>query len=93
MALGIAGGVSLAVGLASLPFPGGATVIQSLIWALRGGPAAMASTCFGAALAATSLLFCHSHFRRRLDRMAVQMRADEEQVERVIGKARNWWRS
>lgn len=65
MALGIAGGVSLAVGLASLPFRVGPPSVQSLIWALRGGPAAMALTCFGAALAATSLLFCHSHFRRR----------------------------
>lgn len=57
VALGIAGGVSLAVGLESLPFLGVATVILSLIWALRGGQAAMALTCFGLALAATSLLF------------------------------------
>ena len=55
-ALGMAGGVSLAVGLESLPFLGVATVILSLVWVLRGGRAAMALTCFGTALAATSLL-------------------------------------
>ncbi len=55
--LGVTGGVSLAVGLEPLPFLGAATVILCLAWVLRSGSAAKALTCFGAALAATSLVF------------------------------------
>ncbi|MDE0355012.1 MAG: hypothetical protein OXK20_05050 [Deltaproteobacteria bacterium] len=54
--LGVAAGVSLAVGLETLPFLGTATVILSLAWVLRGKPAAMALVCFGATLAATTLV-------------------------------------
>ena len=54
--LGIAGGVSLAVGLEVLPFLGAATVILGLAWVLHGGAAAAALTRFGAALAGTALV-------------------------------------
>ena len=53
--LGIAGGVSLAIGLEALPFLGAATAILSLAWILRGGAAA-ALAAFGAALPATALI-------------------------------------
>ncbi len=52
--LGIAGGVSLAVGLETLPFLGTAAFVLCLAWVLRGGPATTLIR-FGAALAATSL--------------------------------------
>ena len=52
--LGIAGGVSLAIGLEALPFLGAATVILSLAWVLRGGTAATALAIFGAVLAGTA---------------------------------------
>ncbi len=55
MGLGIAGGVSLAIGLEALPFLGAATVILSLAWIWRGAAAA-ALAAFGAALAATALM-------------------------------------
>ncbi len=54
--LGIAGGASLAVGLETLPFLGAATTILCLAWVLGGRPAATALTCFGGALAATSVI-------------------------------------
>ncbi len=54
--LGIAGGVSLAIGLEALPFLGAATVVLSLVWILRGAPAAAALAAFGAALSATALI-------------------------------------
>ena len=53
--LGIAGGVSLTIGLEALPFLGAATVILSLAWVLHGGTAATALAIFGAALAGTAL--------------------------------------
>ncbi len=52
--LGLACGVSLAVGLETLPFLGTATAILCLAWVLRGGPATTL-TRFGSTLAATSL--------------------------------------
>ncbi len=52
--LGLAGGVSLAVGLETLPFVGTASVVLSLAWAWRRAPASTL-TCFGAALTATSV--------------------------------------
>ena len=52
--LGLAGGVSLAIGLEALPFLGAATVILSLAWVLRGGTAATALAIFGAVLAGTA---------------------------------------
>ena len=53
--LGIAGGVSLAIGLETLPFLGAAAVILSLAWAARRGTAS-ALACFGAVLTASSLV-------------------------------------
>ncbi len=53
--LGLAGGVSLAIGLETLPFLGAATVILSLVWVLHGGTAATALAIFGAVLAGTAL--------------------------------------
>ena len=59
MALGVAGGVSLAVGIETLPFLGTATVILGLAAVRGGGPAATGLTWYGAALTATSLaLLC-----------------------------------
>ena len=54
--LGFAGGVSLAVGLETLPFLGAATVILGLTWVRRGGTVggAMGLTYFGAALTGTA---------------------------------------
>jgi hypothetical protein len=54
--LGIAGGVSLAIGLEALPFLGAATIILCLAWILRGGAAAAALAAFGATLPATALI-------------------------------------
>jgi hypothetical protein len=54
--LGIAGGLSLAIGLEALPFLGAATLILSLAWILRGGPAAPALAAFGAALPVTAFI-------------------------------------
>ena len=52
--LGLAGGVTLAIGLETLPFVGAAAAILSLAWVWRRGTA-LALACFGAALAASSL--------------------------------------
>ncbi len=55
--LGITGGVSLAIGLETLPFLGAATVILCLAWIWRGGAAAAAAlAAFGAALPATAAM-------------------------------------
>ena len=52
--LGIAGGVSLAIGLETLPFLGAAAIILSLAWVWRQGTASTL-VCFGAVLTASSL--------------------------------------
>ena len=54
--LGIAGGTSLAIGLETLPFLGGATVVLGLVWVLRGGAAAAKLAIFGLATTATALV-------------------------------------
>ncbi len=53
--LGIVGGVSLAIGLESLPFLGGATVVLGLAWVLRGGTVAARLAMFGLAATGTVL--------------------------------------
>ena len=52
--LGIVSGISLTVGLETLPFIGAATVALSLAWVWRRGTASTFA-CFGAALTASSL--------------------------------------
>ena len=54
LGLGLTGGVSLAIGLETLPFIGAATVILSLAWVSRRGTA-LALAAFGAALTASSV--------------------------------------
>lgn len=54
LGLGLAGGVSLAIGLETLPFVGAAAAILSLAWVWRRGTAS-ALACFGAALSTSSL--------------------------------------
>ena len=53
--LGIVGGASLAVGLETLPFVGGAAAVLALAWALRGDGSAKRLAIFGAAATATVL--------------------------------------
>lgn len=53
--LGIAGGVSLAIGLETLPFLATTALVLGVIWTLHGGPAAKGLATFGLSLAGTSL--------------------------------------
>ena len=53
--LGIAGGASLAVGLETLPFVGGAAAILALDWTLRDGGSAQRLAILGAAATTTML--------------------------------------
>lgn len=53
--LGVAGGLSLTIGLETLPLLGAATVIFSLVWTMRGGSAATSLALFGLALTGTAL--------------------------------------
>ncbi len=53
--LGLGGGLSLAVGLETLPFLGALTVIISLVWVLRGGSAATSLAVFGLTVTSTAL--------------------------------------
>ena len=55
--LGIAGGVSLAIGLEALPFLGTVTVILGLGWGVCRRVPATALVAFGASLTGTSLVF------------------------------------
>ncbi len=56
MGLGIAGGISLAIGLEALPFLGAATIILCLAWIWRGAEASSPLAAFGASLVATALI-------------------------------------